>query len=54
MVRLVLDCRSDMRCEALESLHSEASGSGEVPVGCVVFDESGAVIGRGGDRREEP
>lgn len=51
VVRLVLDCEKYMR-EALE-LAREAAAQGEVPVGCVVFDESGAVIGRGRNRREE-
>ena len=48
---MVLDCEKYMR-EALE-LAREAAAQGEVPVGCVVFDESGAVIGRGRNRREE-
>lgn len=38
--------------EALE-LAREAARAGEVPVGCVVFDESGRIIGRGRNRREE-
>ena len=38
--------------EALE-LAREAACSGEVPVGCVVVDESGGIIGRGRNRREE-
>lgn len=37
---------------ALE-LAQEAAASGEVPVGCVVVDGSGLVIGRGRNRREE-
>ena len=37
---------------ALE-LAREAYDKGEVPVGCVVADSSGAVIGRGRNRREE-
>jgi len=37
---------------ALE-LAREALGAGEVPVGCVVVDAAGAVIGRGRNRREE-
>ena len=37
---------------ALE-LAREASSEGEVPVGCVIADESGKVIGRGRNRREE-
>ncbi len=35
------------------SLAEEAGRRGEVPVGCVVTDESGAVIGSGRNRREE-
>ena len=38
--------------EALE-LAREAARAGEVPVGCVVFDESGRIIGRGRNHREE-
>ena len=34
-------------------LAREAGDAGEVPVGCVVVDESGRVIGRGRNRREE-
>ena len=37
---------------ALE-LAREAAAEGEVPVGCVVADENGKVIGRGRNRREE-
>ena len=37
---------------ALE-LAREAAEMGEVPVGCVVFDEAGEIIGRGRNRREE-
>lgn len=37
---------------ALE-LAKEAAAAGEVPVGCVVVDSTGAVIGRGRNRREE-
>ena len=37
---------------ALE-LAREASSEGEVPVGCVIADENGKVIGRGRNRREE-
>ena len=35
------------------ALAEEAAAQGEVPVGCVVADETGAVIGRGRNRREE-
>lgn len=34
-------------------LAREAGDAGEVPVGCVVVDENGRVIGRGRNRREE-
>ena len=34
-------------------LAKEAFDAGEVPVGCVITDETGAVIGRGRNRREE-
>ena len=37
---------------ALE-LAREAADAGEVPVGCVVVDKDGRVIGRGRNRREE-
>ena len=37
---------------ALE-LAREASSEGEVPVGCVIADSAGTVIGRGRNRREE-
>jgi tRNA(adenine34) deaminase len=39
-------------CLAL-ALAAEAAEAGEVPVGCVVADGGGAVIGRGRNRREE-
>ena len=35
------------------SLAREASLAGEVPVGCVIADETGRVIGRGRNMREE-
>lgn len=35
------------------ALAQEAFAAGEVPVGCVIADEKGAVIGRGRNRREE-
>ena len=38
--------------EAL-ALAREAAAAGEIPVGCVVTDGTGAVIGRGRNRREE-
>jgi len=34
-------------------LAQEAGADGEAPVGCVVVDENGAVIGRGRNRREK-
>ena len=34
-------------------LAQEAAASGEIPVGCVVSDEDGNIIGRGRNRREE-
>ena len=44
--------REDYMRMALE-LAAEAAAAGEVPVGCVVADENGRVIGRGRNRREE-
>ena len=35
------------------ALAREAADAGEVPVGCVIADASGRVIGRGRNRREE-
>lgn len=35
------------------ALAEEAARAGEVPVGCVVCDETGEIIGRGRNRREE-
>ena len=35
------------------TLAREAMAAGEVPVGCVIVDGNGAVIGRGRNRREE-
>lgn len=34
-------------------LAREAAGQGEVPVGCVITDAAGQIIGRGRNRREE-
>ena len=34
-------------------LAQEAAANGEIPVGCVVSDEDGNIIGRGRNRREE-
>ena len=44
--------REDYMRLALE-LAREAFEAGEVPVGCVIADETGAVIGRGRNMREE-
>lgn len=38
--------------EAL-GLAQEAAAQGEIPVGCVVVDEAGQIIGRGRNRRQE-
>ena len=38
--------------EAL-ALAAEAAAEGEIPVGCVVVDKYGSIIGRGRNRREE-
>ena len=46
-----MDLEKYMRA-ALE-LAREAAEMGEVPVGCVVFDEAGEIIGRGRNRCEE-
>ena len=46
-----MDMEKYMR-EAL-SLAREAADAGEIPVGCVVVDGEGAVIGRGRNRRED-
>ena len=39
--------------EAALALAREAMEAGEVPVGCVIVDESGTIVGRGRNRREE-
>ena len=44
--------REDYMALAL-SLAREAAENGEVPVGCVIVDSAGAVIGRGRNRRQE-
>ena len=44
--------REQLMSEAL-ALAREASQNGEVPVGCVIADASGRIIGRGRNRREE-
>ena len=45
-------CREQTMREAL-CLAEEAERQGEVPVGCVITDRDGRVIGRGRNRREE-
>ena len=35
------------------ALAREAAAAGEVPVGCVIVDRAGQIIGRGRNRREE-
>lgn len=44
--------RSDYMDIALE-LASIAASEGEIPVGCVIADKDGKIIGRGRNRREE-
>ena len=44
--------REDYMREAL-ALAREAAESGEVPVGCVIADSAGRIVGRGRNRREE-
>ena len=44
--------REEYMAEAL-TLAEEAAAAGEIPVGCVVVDEQGVIIGRGRNRREE-
>ena len=39
--------------EAALALAKEAMEANEVPVGCVIVDETGTIIGRGRNRREE-
>jgi len=46
-----MDMEKYMR-EAL-ALAAEAAAAGEIPVGCVVVDGEGNIIGRGRNRREE-
>ena len=36
-----------------QALAREAAAAGEVPVGCVIVDRAGQIIGRGRNRREE-
>ena len=35
------------------ALAREAAAAGEIPVGCIITDGAGNVIGRGRNRREE-
>lgn len=44
--------REDYMREALK-LAQEAADNGDVPVGCVIVDKEGKIIGRGRNRREE-
>ena len=44
--------REEQMSLALE-LAAQAAQAGEVPVGCVVTDAEGRVLGRGRNRREE-
>ena len=44
--------REEIMREALR-LAAEAAEQGEVPVGCVIADRDGRIIGRGRNRREE-
>ena len=44
--------REEFMAQAL-ALAREAAEAGEVPVGCVIADSEGRVIGRGRNRREE-
>ena len=44
--------REHYMSQALE-LAREAAGHGEVPVGCVITDSEGRIIGRGRNRRQE-
>ena len=46
-----MDRESMMR--AALALAEEAAASGEVPVGCVISDREGRIIGRGRNRRQE-
>ena len=45
-------CREQNMREAL-CLAEEAARQGEIPVGCVITDAFGRIIGRGRNRREE-
>lgn len=44
--------REDYMREALK-LAQEAADNGDVPVGCIIVDKEGKIIGRGRNRREE-
>lgn len=48
---MIMDHEKYMR-EAL-ALAAEAAEAGEIPVGCVIVDGNGRIIGRGRNRREE-
>ena len=45
--------REAERMQLALSLAREAAAAGEVPVGCVITDAEGNVVGRGRNRREE-
>lgn len=44
---------NDKLMEEALALAAEAAEAGEVPVGCVIADRNGIIIGRGRNRREE-
>lgn len=46
-----MDHEAHMKSALLEA--EKAMDQGEVPVGCVIVDESGTVVGRGHNRREQ-
>ena len=45
-----MDCEKHMRSALIEA---KAMDEGEVPVGCVIADSNGTIIGRGYNRREK-
>lgn len=46
-----MDCEKHMRSALIEA--KKAMDEGEVPVGCVIADSNGTIIGRGYNRREK-
>jgi tRNA(adenine34) deaminase len=46
-----VDCEKHMRSALIEA--KKAMDEGEVPVGCVIADSNGTIIGRGYNRREK-